>query len=102
MVIFDNNIIKHAHASHAEVTLDMSPTEIQLTIKDNGVGFDSAQAWGDKEQRSGWGLLGIQERTLLLSGHYKIDTIPGQGTKIEVKIPSISEVKDVEDTTITG
>ena len=82
--------------------LDMSPGEIQLTINDDGIGFDSTQVPGDEGHRAGWGLLGIQERTLLLGGYCEIDTVPGQGTRIEVRIPLISEVKDVEDTTITG
>jgi len=96
------NIIKHARASHAAITLDMRPSEIQLTIKDDGVGFDSAQMPGDEGRRSGWGLLGIQERTLLLGGHYEINTTPGKGTQIEVSIPLISEVNHVKHTNITG
>ncbi len=96
------NIIKHAHALHAEVTLDMSPDKIQLSINDDGIGFDSTQVPGDKGHRTGWGLLGIQERTLLLGGYCEIDTVPGQGTRIEVTIPLISEVKDAEHTNITG
>jgi signal transduction histidine kinase len=96
------NIIKHAHASHVEVTLKMHPTQIQLAIKDDGIGFDSTQVLGLEGQRSGWGLLGIQERTLLLGGQYEIETSPGQGTKIHVTIPLISEVTDVKDKNITG
>jgi signal transduction histidine kinase len=96
------NIIKHARASYAMVKLDMQPDEIRLIIEDNGVGFDPMQALGEEGKRPGWGLLGIQERTLLLGGHYEIDTAPGQGMQIRVKIPLISEVKDVEDTTAVG
>jgi signal transduction histidine kinase len=96
------NILKHAHASQAAVTLSMNPNEIQLTIKDDGVGFDSAQLLDNEGQRSGWGLLGIQERTLLLGGRYEIDTSPRQGTQVHVTIPLISEVTNVKDTDITG
>jgi signal transduction histidine kinase len=96
------NIIKHAHASTADVTLEMSPDEIKLTINDDGIGFESAQVLDNKGRRSGWGLLGIQERTLLLRGHYEIDTSPKKGTRVHVKIPLISEVKDVKDTNTTG
>jgi signal transduction histidine kinase len=81
------NIAKHANASHTAVKLKMCPGEIQVTIKDNGVGFDPEKKLGEEGKRTGWGLLGIQERTLLLGGQYDIDAAPGQGTRIRVTIP---------------
>ncbi len=97
------NIAKHANATYTSITLEMYPTQIQVTIKDNGHGFEPKEALGKPREHSGWGLLGIRERTSLLGGQYKIDSSPGQGTCIQVSIPLIMETKDVEEnTTITG
>jgi signal transduction histidine kinase len=96
------NIAKHAHASHTMVKLEMYPREIQVTIKDDGVGFDPEKILNEEGKRAGWGLLGIQERTLLLGGQYEIDAAPGCGVQIRINIPLIREVKDVKDTVVTG
>lgn len=90
------NVAKHADASKAIVKLKTSPTQVCLTIEDNGRGFDLEETLR-KHRRAGWGLLGIQERALLLGGHYEIDTEPGRGTHIRVVVPSTMEVEDVED-----
>ena len=96
------NIAKHANASHTIVKLEMYPREIQLTIKDDGIGFDPEKILNEEGERTGWGLLGIQERTLLLGGQYKIDAAPGRGMQIRINIPLIREVKDVKNTIVTG
>ena len=96
------NIVKYAHASHAMVRLEMNPEEIQLTVRDDGIGFDPEKVLGEKGKRTGWGLLGIKERTLLLGGQYEIDSAPEQGVKIQVSIALIGEVTDAKDTAITG
>jgi two-component system sensor histidine kinase UhpB len=96
------NTARHANASRATVKLEMDSTEICLTIEDNGRGFDLEEALRKDRPQAGWGLLGIQERALLLGGQYEIDSAPGQGTRIRVRVPVIMETKDVENTTATG
>jgi signal transduction histidine kinase len=90
------NIAKHAHASQINVKLQFQPTRIDLSIEDNGRGFDPAKIlWDDGGQYTGWGLLGIQERALLLGGQCNLDSAPGQGTRVQVSVPLTTEVKDV-------
>jgi signal transduction histidine kinase len=96
------NIAKHANASSAAVRLENYPAQIRLTIKDDGRGFDLDEALRGKG-RTGWGLLGIQERTRLLGGQYEIYSKPLRGTRIRVTVPVKTEVKeDVEDQAVAG
>ncbi len=83
------NIAKHAHATKAAVVLEMKQNEVVVTVQDNGLGFDTAQALSRRGQSSSWGLLGIRERTLLLNGHYEIKSAPGQGTLIRIRVPAV-------------
>ena len=55
---------------------------MSIRIKDNGRGFDPAAA------KNGLGLVGLKERTLLLNGELKIDSAIGEGTGIDVRIPT--------------
>jgi len=96
------NVAKHARARQAEVKLEFSPAQIEVTIRDNGRGFDPKLISYHKRPHAGWGLLGIQERALLLGGQFTLDSQPGQGTSIRVKVPLMMEVKDVKDTAAVG
>ena len=74
------NISKHAQATHTEVTLDFSQTAfVRLTLIDDGVGA--------AKTRSGFGLVGIQERVQLLGGEFNVETQVGRGFRLEVTIP---------------
>lgn len=96
------NIARHARASQAEIKLSFTLTHISLTIRDNGQGFDPKEALYQRETHRGWGLIGIQERALLLGGQYQFDAAPGRGSCIQVKVPLPGEARHVEDTTAAG
>lgn len=96
------NIAKHAHATQAGVKLEFLPAQIMITITDNGRGFDPKTIIYNQRPHSGWGLLGIQERALLLGGQCEFISQLGQGTQIRVKIPLLKETNDVEDTFAAG
>jgi signal transduction histidine kinase len=57
---------------------------VYLDIADYGVGFDVRQ-----QETSGLGLVSMQERVSLAKGRLAIDTAPGQGTRISVRIPLV-------------
>jgi signal transduction histidine kinase len=96
------NIAKHANATQATITLAMNPTQVAVTIEDNGAGFAAeAMLNGERQVTSGWGLLGIRERTRLLGGLCTIQSRPGEGSRIHVQIP-LEEKSNVEDTTLVG
>ncbi|MBM2848666.1 MAG: putative Histidine kinase protein [Anaerolineales bacterium] len=76
------NIRKHARAARVDITLDYGDNErVRLVVRDNGVG-DSPDGRG-----SGYGLLGVRERTHLLGGEVRIRSAEGQGFTLEVELP---------------
>lgn len=77
------NITKHANAKSAEVNLEIDGSDMVLTVHDDGKGFD---AGGPRAPRS-FGLVGMRERVYLLGGAIKIESVPGDGTVIEARIP---------------
>jgi signal transduction histidine kinase len=77
-----NNSLHHANPTSVKVTLRKKPNReipcIELSIIDNGVGFDPA----DKENQEGFGLTGMRERIEKLGGELEILSAPGEGTQI--------------------
>jgi signal transduction histidine kinase len=77
-----HNIVKHAHASRVEVRLDFGDGEITLEVSDDGVGFDA-----DGSFPGHMGLKSMRERTVKFGGITTIESAPGEGTRIRVRIP---------------
>ncbi|MGC1174716.1 PAS domain-containing sensor histidine kinase [Polaromonas sp.] len=77
------NVAKHADATQVTVAIDMLPGVISLTVHDNGRGFSTEEP----RKPQSLGLMGLQERALLLKGTVDIHSAPGQGTRVEVSIP---------------
>jgi ligand-binding sensor domain-containing protein/signal transduction histidine kinase len=80
-----NNIVKHAEAPTASITVRRQRGHLLVTIADNGRGFDTPPSSGDA-RRSGFGLLSISERVYLLGGTVRIDSAPGRGTTVTMDI----------------
>ena len=79
------NIVRHAQAEQASVVLMRNDSETVLLIEDEGQGFDPAAANGGSATHLG--LLGMSERTAMLNGEFIVESAPGAGTTIRVKIP---------------
>jgi signal transduction histidine kinase len=90
------NIAKHAQAHSAAVHLEIGLAEVTLTIEDDGQGFDIDQVL-QSDKPAGWGLVGMQERALLLGGRCDLDSAPGRGTRIRVSAPIMMENANVQD-----
>jgi two-component system sensor histidine kinase DegS len=82
------NIHKHANAQRVEVNIVSGQDHFLLTITDDGKGF-KPEMMMDKERgfSGGFGLEGIRERTELIHGKMILESKPGMGTKITLKIP---------------
>jgi signal transduction histidine kinase len=79
-----SNIFQHARASQVEVELIGESDGVSLSVRDNGVGFDSLHG----VQMSGHlGLLSMKERVRIVKGTLEVDSTPLQGTEIRVDIP---------------
>ena len=77
------NILKYAEATEVHIKLKTTPEEFNLTVEDNGKGFDL------KQNSSGFGLRGMQERAIAVRGELQVITSLGKGCRIEVKIPNV-------------
>jgi signal transduction histidine kinase len=80
------NITRHAHATRVRVEMERSGGELELAIRDNGVGFP-------KERRSrnpgSFGLLGIRERVLMLGGQISVGNAPEGGALLVLRVPMV-------------
>ncbi len=83
-----NNVVKHAQAKSAHVTLRRSADTLHLSVSDDGRGFSPAQA--ASPPAPGFGLKNIVERVRGMGGVCKIDSQPEAGTRIEIRIPITS------------
>lgn len=79
------NVAKHAQPTQVTVTVETSEGATRLTIADDGAGFDPA-AVVRPANRSGVGLLSIRERAEAVGGHCRIESSPGQGTRVIVEV----------------
>jgi signal transduction histidine kinase len=82
-----NNVVKHAAASRATVQLVKYPDYINITVEDNGRGFDTART---ADEKKGIGLGSVAARVDYLKGKMDIDSMPGKGTTVVVDIPLAS------------
>jgi signal transduction histidine kinase len=76
------NCAKHANARHITVTLVDRGAVTELTVADDGVGFDSTRV-----PKNGLGLIGMEERVRELGGVARVQSMPGRGTTIQATIP---------------
>ena len=85
------NIVRHAEATQASVVLLIRDGEARLIIEDNGKGFDMAALerglQGGQERRPPLGLIGMKERAALVGGSFAVDSQPGKGAAVRVRIP---------------
>ena len=82
-----NNVIKYAAANEILVQLTYSEDWLNLTVEDDGKGFDYAKIDPDK----GMGLKSIAFRTEYIRGNYEIDSRPGAGTLVSINVPLNSQ-----------
>ncbi len=75
------NIYKYATATEVSITIAQSVDQLKVSIQDNGIGFDPNQ------NTTGFGLQGMQERTLALGGQLEILTAPNQGCVVNAMFP---------------
>lgn len=80
-----NNVVRHAHATDVAVTVVEGPDSVDVTVQDNGVGFDTRRV--DAGRRTGIGLLSLHERAAMVGGEVLVESVPGTGTTVFVRFP---------------
>lgn len=83
-----NNIAKHAHASRAQVTLDLNAEPTVVIVEDDGSGFDAAQVLARARERGSSGLITLEKRVEMLGGNINYQSATGRGTRVRVLIPA--------------
>jgi two-component system sensor histidine kinase UhpB len=82
-----NNIVRHAQASEVRITLCLEEGDVCLRVADDGRGFDIDQISQQALPQRRLGLLGMRERVDLVGGRMRVDSGPGRGTRLEVRVP---------------
>ncbi len=80
-----NNAIKHGKAARVEIGLSAMPEVIELTIRDNGKGFDPEEAIGRKRIEGGLGLGSMRERAEFSGATFEVKSVPGRGCLVQVQ-----------------
>jgi PAS domain S-box-containing protein len=82
-----NNGAKHSCGSRVHVSLEKKRGRIQLSVRDDGIGFDEHSAQKSWSSGGGFGLASMKERTELSGGTFHLETRPGHGTTIKASWP---------------
>ena len=81
------NIVKHAQASRARVSISRRGYQLRVDVEDDGVGFNSAEICPTLHSTGRFGLFSIQERLNPLGGHMEVESESGRGTRVNLKAP---------------
>lgn len=76
------NVMRHAQAHTVELTLVLTGDELCLTVSDDGVGFVATTG-----RSASFGVVGMRERVLIMGGRMSLESEPGEGTTLEVRVP---------------
>jgi signal transduction histidine kinase len=82
-----SNVSRHSGAKNAWVELSCPGSAVEVTVGDDGQGFDVARVLSPGVPSRAVGILGMQERVSLLGGNLTISSVHGQGTQLHIRIP---------------
>jgi signal transduction histidine kinase len=81
------NAVKHARPKEVSVAVGNVEGGMEISVRDDGCGFDASQLFQYRGKRIGLGLFSIKERIEYLGGSMEIDSKPGQGTRVNLIVP---------------
>ncbi|HTV16218.1 MAG TPA: two-component regulator propeller domain-containing protein [Acidobacteriaceae bacterium] len=79
------NAVLHAHPDRVDVRVVFDRNELMLEVRDNGSGFEPAAVFARQDRH--YGLVGMRERIEAVGGDFHLDSAPGRGTDLTVRIP---------------
>lgn len=82
-----NNVIKHSKAKKVHIKIQKEETKLLISLKDDGIGIKNELMEEIMNKKTGFGLMGIQERVKYLNGTFILDSNTNMGTKIVITIP---------------
>ncbi|MEW6586554.1 MAG: ATP-binding protein, partial [Nitrospirota bacterium] len=80
-----NNVAKHAGAKTVRINVSESDGLVVLAVCDDGAGFNP-EALRSYQEQPRWGILSMQERAQAIGGKLTVDSAPGNGTSVVVRI----------------
>jgi signal transduction histidine kinase len=80
------NVARHARARTVSLILEWADDRVVVVIEDDGCGFDIEAVRKNQEKEQRLGLLGMEERVALVGGRLAIESAPGRGTSVYVRI----------------
>jgi two-component system sensor histidine kinase UhpB len=82
-----NNVARHAGARHLYIAFDVPNHHVEIRIEDDGIGFDAKRVSVSPNSLCGLGLLSMHERMSAVGGECFVDSAPGQGTIVLLRVP---------------
>jgi two-component system sensor histidine kinase UhpB len=79
-----SNVVRHAGAGHVRVWLERRAGAVEATVRDDGRGFQVERA---EASRACPGFFGMRERALYVGGAVDVDSAPGAGTRVTIRVP---------------
>ena len=86
-----NNVAKHSDAKRVRLHLVKQNNKIELSVADDGRGFDPADKFTETATVGGFGLQGMRDRTMLCDGKFEIASEKGKGTTVHISLPCDAE-----------
>ncbi|MCL5962278.1 MAG: histidine kinase [Chloroflexi bacterium] len=83
------NAARHSKATSVDVSLEREGAWVNLTVEDNGIGFDVERALSGRNV--GLGVFGMRERIVLLGGDFLVESIPGSFTRVKARVPALAK-----------
>ncbi|MFC1946862.1 PAS domain S-box protein [Chloroflexota bacterium] len=82
-----NNVWKHSRATESHIDIRFLEKQVDVSISDNGIGFELSDTIDHLAQTGKLGLIGMQERARLLGATLSFDSSPGEGTRVLFSLP---------------
>ncbi len=81
-----SNVVRHSQAKHAALLILFNAKETELEVSDDGIGFKMPKSPTDFAPNGHFGLLGIRERADLIGASLDVESAPGKGTRLKVRL----------------
>jgi signal transduction histidine kinase len=81
-----NNVVKHSQATRAWIEISRDEHQLNITVRDNGQGFDTRAGGASATRTRGFGMTGMAERVRMLGGSHVITSVPGEGTTTKINL----------------
>jgi signal transduction histidine kinase len=93
-----NNCARHAQPQQVGVHVRVTDGVLRIAIEDDGVGFDPVEVAARARTGEAVGLEGMRERAEIVGGTFRVDSVPGRGTRVVAELPVPGATGEVEGT----